>query len=492
MKLPITILLFSLTILFSCKESVEIPLKIGDIHDNSVFEEYILPQYRDDLMKELRYNNIYNISIEIDRITREAQSLLELKYYNDSGVDLEEIHFRLLMNNKNNTPMKIGSVNLDGSPVDFTCSDDNTTIIIGLDKKLIHGKTVNLTIQYSIDFSDSPDYYFGFSRIDESGFSIPHFYPVASRNIKGVWEDTPLAIGGDLLCADSSWFIVQIETDDEMTLVTSGKEISSEIKAGRQKMTYVAGPVRDFFISGDESFIPQVTISGNTSIISYSSFENSSSSMKAAQVTSSAISLFNSKFGVLPFKEVKIASLPMNALGIEFPGLFAIKEELYSEPEGYLFEPTVVHEAAHQWFYSLLGNNQLTEPWIDEGLTQYSVWLYFRERYGPSAALGLFNSFIERWDRVEREEIPINKPVQFYQGKEYGAIIYGRAPLFFLEVQNIMGEEEFHRFIRHLITRYSHRILDTKTFREEIIHFAGSSIDPLFEEYFDLEGIYQW
>jgi aminopeptidase N len=32
---------------------------------------------------------------------------------------------------------------------------------------------------------------------------------------------------------------------------------------------------------------------------------------------------------------------------------------------------SIVHEVAHQWFYSLVGNDQGRDPWLDEGLASY-------------------------------------------------------------------------------------------------------------------------
>jgi len=481
----VVFLLFSLLLIFSCRGNKEARFRETDFSDTSSFSRYILPRYSEDLLKEIRFNNLYRISINIDRDSKTAEAELNMTYYNNSGLDLDEIHFRLLMNSNSHSPMEIESAEISEGPVEYTVSDDKSTLIIYTKRKLIHGKNIDLKINYSIDFSVKPAYYYDFARIDERGFSIPHFFPVAARNTRGEWENDPIAIGGDLLSADSSWFLVEIITDAKLILVTSGKEISSEIQRDKQKKVYAAGPVRDFFICGDESFIPQVTLSGETDVISFSHNKRNSSSILAVQAGSSALSLFSSIFGVYPYKELKITALPMSALGVEFSGIFAINEELFDNPEGILFEPTVVHETAHQWFYSLMGNNQLREPWIDEGLSQYAVWLYYRERYGASAALGLFNSFTERWNRVNREKIPINKEVSFYKGKEYSAIIYGRAPLFFIELRNLMGESEFHRFIRHLITRYSHRVINTEIFKRELIHFNGLAADSLLEEYFD-------
>lgn len=32
----------------------------------------------------------------------------------------------------------------------------------------------------------------------------------------------------------------------------------------------------------------------------------------------------------------------------------------------------VVHEIAHQWFYGIVGNDQINHGWIDEGLCRFA------------------------------------------------------------------------------------------------------------------------
>ena len=91
----------------------------------------------------------------------------------------------------------------------------------------------------------------------------------------------------------------------------------------------------------------------------------------------------------------------------------------------------IAHEVGHQWFYSTVGNDQLDEPWLDESLTQYVTYLYFLDTYGAQAAEGFRQSFVGRWDRVGMADIPIGMPAGNYDGTEYGAIVYGRGPLFF-------------------------------------------------------------
>ncbi len=490
-ELKSVLLTFIILLLFSCQEGYE--SQSGKIVSDPtlIFDSYILPEYKDGLLQNKKRMNQYNIGLAIDRIEKKVRATEELVYFNSSYTDLRSIHFRLLTNNESGNPMKIDSVSIDGKTVPFSYANDYTTLIIPLGQSLVNGEIIEIDIEYTIDFKIPPNFYFGFARIDKEGFSLPHFYPTVARIVDGEWENDDLVAGGDLLSADSSWFTVQIETDDDLVLVTSGNEISSEITPGMQKRTFAAGPVRDFFICGDNSFVPQTQEAGDTKVISYSRKKDKRRSMKAARITSSALSLFNEKFGNYPYSEIKIVALPMTALGIEFPGIFAVNASLYKKdgtlanvPTEYYFEPTVVHEAAHQWFYSLLGNNQLKEPWIDEALTQYSVWLYYNELVGETASVSFFGSLTSRWDSIHKDEIPIDLPVSSYLDNEYSPIIYGRAPLFILDLKNEMGEGEFHNFIKHLISKYSHKLIDTITFRNELMIFSDSPVDTLFDQYF--------
>ena len=129
-----------------------------------------------------------------------------------------------------------------------------------------------------------------------------------------------------------------------------------------------------------------------------------------------------------------------------------------------LLECTVAHEAAHQWFYGLVGSDPQEEPWLDEAPAQYAAWMYYRERYGQSAAEGYFSSFDARWDRVGREAIPIGRPVRAYSPVEYGAIVYGRAPLFLRALSERMGEAAFDRLLEGYVRRWTWRVASAGDF----------------------------
>ena len=123
---------------------------------------------------------------------------------------------------------------------------------------------------------------------------------------------------------------------------------------------------------------------------------------------------------------------------IEYPGVIAITDRIYDmegtlsgNPNSVMMEATVAHEAGHQWFYNLVGNDQLDEPWLDESLTQFVTWQYYADQYGENGARGFEQSLRGRWSGVDNQLIPIGLPVAAYEGRTYSAIIYGRGAFFF-------------------------------------------------------------
>jgi aminopeptidase N len=116
---------------------------------------------------------------------------------------------------------------------------------------------------------------------------------------------------------------------------------------------------------------------------------------------------------------------------------------LSGTPNNIMLESTIAHEAGHQWFYNMVGNDQLDDPWLDESLVQYITWGYYANQYGADGASGFEASLRGRWARVENAPIPIGLPVADYQGREYGAIVYGRGAFFFEALKEELGEEAF-------------------------------------------------
>ncbi|MGH2537321.1 MAG: M1 family aminopeptidase, partial [Candidatus Promineifilaceae bacterium] len=226
--------------------------------------------------------------------------------------------------------------------------------------------------------------------------------------------------------------------------------------------TFAAGPARDFYLASSAGYVSATAAVGPTTINAYAPAGFEARNEVALASAAVALEVYNRRFGPYPYTELDAVAVQNLALGVEYPGVIVMNSRLYDPAESFgatpaevLLDSVVGHEVAHQWFYSLVGNDQPDEPWLDESLTQYATYLYFLDAHGPAAGAGYRNSFLGRWQSVEQAEIPIGLPAGAYEGNAYSAIVYGRGPLFFEALSEAMGGPAFDAFLRAYVAEHS-------------------------------------
>jgi aminopeptidase N len=321
--------------------------------------------------------------------------------------------------------------------------------------------------------------------------ALAHFYPMVAVYDDEGWNSEPPAEGGDVTYSDTSFYLARITAPSDVVVVAGGVEIGREEAGDSQALTFAAGPMRDFYLAASDRLTAVSDVVGQTNIHSYAPPELAEGAEAALQNASNALQVFSDRFGPYPFTELDIVSTSTLALGIEYPGIIAITLREYDLagnispglPNSVLMESTVAHEVAHQWFYSLVGNDQLDEPWLDEALAQYATLLYYRDTYGENGAQGFYASLEGRWARVEEAEIPIGLPVGAYEDAEYGAIVYGRGPIFVDTLAQTMGQETFDAFLRDYAVTYRWDIARTEAMKQVAEEHCACDLTPLFAEW---------
>jgi aminopeptidase N len=163
--------------------------------------------------------------------------------------------------------------------------------------------------------------------------------------------------------------------------------------------------------------------------------------------------------------------------------IYDVKEDYRGAPASIYMESTVAHEVGHQWFYSLVGDDQLDDPWLDESLTQFVTLQYYMDEYGADAASGFQESLEGRWSNVDKAKTPIGLPVADYQGPEYGAIVYGRGPLFFVALKDEMGEAVFDKFMKDYTKTLSWGIATPELLQSLAEKHCACDLQNIFDEW---------
>ena len=438
------------------------------------------------ILQQLPGATVYHLNLDISD-PRLATGKMEARYINQENESLNELYLHMFPA-KLGGDMQVNNLLLNGQPAQFEISDG--FLQIDLDEPLAPGHGIVLSMTFETTVPDAETTKYGVLAFKENILALAHFYPMFAVYDEQGWHTEPTADHGDETFADMSFYLVQVAASENQVLVASGVEVAKELDAGQQRVTYAAGPARDFYLVASDDFEAVQEQVGQVLISSYAPSNLREGAQLALDVTAESLKSFSDRFGPYPYRELDVVSTPTDALGIEYPGIFANALRIYDleaasasgVPNFALVESVSAHETAHQWFYNLVGNDQLNEPWLDESTTQYATWLYYIDRYGEQNAQGFYDSLEGRWQRTDFAEIPIGLPASAYTGAEYSAIVYGRGPIFLNELAEIMGQDTFDAFLRDYTDKYRWKIAYGEDFVELAEQYCDCDLSGLFAE----------
>ncbi|MBT3669620.1 MAG: M1 family metallopeptidase [Chloroflexi bacterium] len=443
-----------------------------------------------DALDRLPNASVYHISLSIpDFIEDGISGDLSVRYINDEDVDLEEIYFRTFPN-YNGGQIEIENIKIDGVLAEGKFESQDTALRIDLEHSLKPNESVVISMDFHLVVPTEMGGNYGLYGYFDDILVLDTFYPVIAAYDQNGWYKQIPQENGDLSYQDASFYIVKVKVPGHMLFATSGVEIEYSKDSGRQSIVYAAGPARDFYIAGSEKFTKESRQFGEITVNSLTFSQYATHQQYAIDNAIQALDKLGNRFGNYPYTEFDVISSPMLALGIEYPGVTSIMIEefktnatLYGLPARSMLESTIAHEVGHQWFYNGVGNDQQNEPWIDESLTQYATYLYYLDSYGENGATGYLNSFDSRWERVDYADIPVGMPAGNYNGAEYGAIVYGRGPLFFSELENIIGLDTLSSAIQNYYQENLWGTTNVQILRDYIEEECNCDLGEYFENW---------
>ncbi len=69
---------------------------------------------------------------------------------------------------------------------------------------------------------------------------------------------------------------------------------------------------------------------------------------------------------------------------MEYPTIFTCGSRYFNPEGGGSPEGVTVHEAGHQFWYGIVGNNEFEHAWIDEGFNTFSTARTMEAAFGQS------------------------------------------------------------------------------------------------------------
>jgi hypothetical protein len=309
----------------------------------------------------------------------------------------------------------------------------------------------------------------------DGNFAVGQWFPKLVVHDSGGWaleHNAGYHFTGEFY-GDFGDYEVTIGVPDGMKVGATGKLTSdilsdatpgSSVREGRRRLTFRAEHVHDFAWVADAAFkedtlvIPAAELGpGARDVKIHVLFRNEDVRVIGAHAAA-AVRYYSKRVGPYPYDD------------------FTVAETYYEGPEQYpqvvfieswpawlsrwverdatrLLELAVVHETAHQWFYGAVGNNEVTDAWLDEGFATYLEIAFMRDTYGANENIlkltDLFR-FNDRqlgwaaWRSVWYDvKAPIRTPSYLFNDPGYFyTSVYYRAAQFFQHFEALVGTEK--------------------------------------------------
>jgi hypothetical protein len=190
--------------------------------------------------------------------------------------------------------------------------------------------------------------------------------------------------------------------------------------------------------------------SGSAGGVAIRVFHTSGNGGAALATAKEALVTYEAAYGQYQWPTFVIAQTGRSGSGNEYPGIVFLGAPQFG------YRDVVAHETAHQWWYGMAGNDQMREPWLDEGLAEFSE-AHFFGRFRPYDSRLPVNSSVYDFPNVpapETEDDP----------DSYDQTIYRKSAKFLDGLRARMGHATFFRAMRTFFEANRNGVMTTREF----------------------------
>ena len=209
-----------------------------------------------------------------------------------------------------------------------------------------------------------------------------------------------------------------------------------------------------------------------------------------------ALKYYSEWYGKYPYSVLWVIDGKLRAGGgMEYPNLVIIDANVPGFTRA--LEMVVMHEIGHQWFYGVLGSNEMDETWLDEGINVFSEVRYMETKYGKERNMFKWPkplpAFDDRWMNslgyylvaTNKAERPILTPAHRFADEPvaYWSAQYCKAPWVVYMLQYVVGDSTFDEIMHEYYKRFAYSHPHTKDFIKVAEEISGEELDWFFDEW---------
>jgi aminopeptidase N len=414
-------------------------------------------------------------------------AIQDTHYTNKTDVPLDVIYFRIFPSKPSyGTALTFEEVTLGGEEVELSYEAEGTAVGVVLPIPLPPGQSMDLHMEYDVTVPVENARGYGTFNYQDGVCLLSNIYAMVAAYEDTGWNLSLAPDYGDPVYAETSFFTVELTVPRGVVVVASGSTVArQDNEGGTTTWTCISGPMRDFMVVLSDRFELSSSAVGHIWLNSYYLPGHKQAAEQVLTYARDCLRAYQQNFGPYPFAEFDVVEAPISGGGMEYPGLVIVGTQLYADG-GEHFEFVVAHEVAHQWWYSLVGNDQVNVPWLDESLANFSTVYYYEHAYGRARADLAFQSFVEsRYQRAKDEgrDGIVYQPVEAFHPQDYGPIVYGKGAVFFYELREKLGDAVLLEVLQAYLEDRKYKLATPDDLLRVAEQISGQELDDFYEQW---------
>jgi hypothetical protein len=455
----------------------------------AALEQALAPEAQADLAAFPRVNN-YVITATLDPERSTIAGEQSLRLVNTEGVPLDALYLRLYVNapHYGEGGIVVEDVRVGGQATEARLEVNDTALRIALPAPLAPGDSAEVALRFTTTVPRSGGGY-GIFNMAYGVWALYNWHPELAVYENGGWLLHPIGEQGDPTNTDVANYRVRFTAPSRYQIISSGVE--TPISQGASVTHDIVGALtRNMVLVVSDRFEVVTQQVGPATVSSYFLPEHAPGGQAALDVAAESLARFQQRFGPYPYAELDVAEVSLG-VGAAATGLIMIGSDYYDPEQGGLGELgglvegldqvsalgfITAHEVAHQWWYGVVGSDAHRQPWLDEGLTNWSAALFVDETAGAEAgalARDLFIGFPYRMLLITGDE-RLDQPVDAFNQNGYGAVVYGKGALMYDVLRQELGDEVFFDFLRRYYAEHRYGRVDGDDWRAALAQVAGA------------------
>jgi aminopeptidase N len=255
---------------------------------------------------------------------------------------------------------------------------------------------------------------------------------------------------------------------------------------------FTATDVTDFAFAASPDFRTTTAQAAGAEVVLYYMPEHEGLVGEYMAAATGSLEAFSDWYGPYPHPRLTVVDVPQTAQGaggMEYPTLIT-GGTIGLPPDSGAVSLVTAHEVGHQWWPMQTATNEGREPWLDEGLTEYSSTRYLAEadrglEFGP-AAISAAN--YARSSYATDPVVPANLSAWEYDGN-YGVAVYNKPAVGLWTLENVVGTEAMRDAMADYLEAYRFKHPTASDFRRSLETSLNKDLAWFFDDFIAGTGV---